>query len=355
MRISLAIVIALLGCSGEADGVLPVEGDAGLHESPALEAHGYRLEITNGFFWSPGPRLTVEPDGSFTGHVAGTLWECAGLFTEDELQRLTAALQAADVLRRGDTPPAPCADHPIYHLAIEVTAGAGVGLRNELTYEVCTEHVAALEEVLDAALAPVEALDAAGSCTACPVETYESECYDLSAIGDRLCRGNEAFDCDPARAGTVVECDVYRSLECIDELGWGPALVWSIDSLTIRRDADPDGTPRIFLTASIVADNHGATNVELSNLGEHLRFEDPDTGADVPLIVSETASWVGGFGSVAAEPHAVATYPLSFSSGTDPGSPMLTIDAVNARLRVRPWEDAPWGDPVPVVLVDAPP
>lgn len=354
MRVSLAVAIALLACSGEADGVRRDE-DAGPQGFSALEAHGYRLEITNSFFWSPGPRLTLEPDGSFTGHDVGTLWECEGRFTEDELERLTAALDAADVLRRGDNGPQPCADHPIYHLAIEVTAGPGLGLRNELTYEVCTEYVAALEEVIDAALAPVEALHAAGACTACPVETHETECYDLMAIEDRLCRGNEAYECDSARAGTVVECNVYRSLECVDELGWGPALVWSIDSLTIRRDADPDGTPRIFLTADIAADNRGATNVDLSTLGEHLRFEDPETGTEVPLIVSETATWLGGFQSVVAEPHAVATYALSFNSGTDPGSPMLTLDAVNARLRVRPWETAPWGEPVAVTLVDAAP
>src|SRR5687767_10046344 len=83
----------------------------------------YRLEIDPGAGWSPGPRLSLAADGSFTGHPEGTRFECAGRLSDAEHAALTDALNAAGALQRPSNRQ-PCADHPVYHLEIHVVAGA---------------------------------------------------------------------------------------------------------------------------------------------------------------------------------------------------------------------------------------
>ena len=118
----------------------PSERPAGADPPVILSSGEYRFELTNSFFWTPGPELTLEPDGSYHGHPAGTLWGCEGMLTAAELDRVTDALNGADLLSRPQPPPARCADHAIYHFEVGVVDGAAVGTTRRLTYEPCNEE-----------------------------------------------------------------------------------------------------------------------------------------------------------------------------------------------------------------------
>ncbi len=60
-------LLVVAGCVGGRAAGDPDASSPDAAPAPPLEVGGYRLELTNSFFWSPGPRLSLGREGGRAG------------------------------------------------------------------------------------------------------------------------------------------------------------------------------------------------------------------------------------------------------------------------------------------------
>jgi hypothetical protein len=206
-------------------------------------------------------------------------------------------------------------------------------------------------------VAPLRALRAAGACTGCPVETRADECYERQPLGHRLlCVGPDRHECDSAHAGERVDCaNGIGSFECDAEHGFAPAVTWTIRAPRVWRwPVGDDGGYAVYVTWDLDVRNPGYAMQDLSRMIDHWRFEDPRTGDPVPLAVDVQNQWVSTSTAHVAPPRTHEVYSMVYGTRSDPG-PLLEVPTLQVRLRERPWDALPYGDPVMVELIDASP
>lgn len=318
---------------------------------PPLEVGGYRLTITSDFSWAPGPRVTLEPDGSFIGHDYESLWDCTGAFSPSERAELTQALDAAWVLTRGDVAgAAPGSEPSSFDFTIEATTGPAAGMYNSFHYQRGSVGVPTLDRLVAVALVPVRAVQATGTCNLCAPEVAEwRTCHEEQPFGQsRVCADGVANDCTPEHAGDLVACR-ERAVVCDADYGWLPTETWELRSARAWRTTS-DGAPRIDLEVSIWVDGITTYNEAMNNFQDHLRIEDPETGATLELLDPASSTiWSG----IPFELPGLAT--LRMFSRT-PAGPARTIPEIDVRLRPRPWDGLPYGAPLLVPIgTEAPP
>lgn len=351
MRAGVLLAAAALGgCAGddragaEEPAACPAPEAA---PSPLVRPGDHRLEVTYvGGEVGRGARIAIEPDGRFTGRGWQDLWMCEGIVQPVEADAIADAINEAEVLRRGSNPQ-PCADHAEYHITITGVAGEIDGLTHTLRYEVCDNVCPAFDAFIEAALAPAERATAEGPCVGCPPDLQPGECYG-EAGSELVCDDGVARACEDT-GGEVVDCERSASLQCEPGSGWVPAATWSVADATLRRSST-DGDPRISLELALTVDNQGASPIDLTHAFALVVVLDDDGEPIDPL----TVGGVGGINVVAAAGNTLATYGLTFFSGTAEGSPILDVSAPSIRIPERPWEGSPSQPAVPIAVVDEP-